>query len=135
MSWVPGPDEDANAAPALASDASPVTAAAPTAAVRREICMTTHLLGFLMAVHDRLVAVPVSRTGPGGRRDLAANRDHPHDPGCTSVTDPVPEAWAQRIRSDDRTLSTWARVAKSIWSLPPVIAPCIHGWVITRPST
>jgi len=123
MSWVPGPDEDANAAPAPASDASPVTAAAPTAAARREICLTTHVL----AVHDRLVAVPARRTGPGGRRDLAANRDHPHDPGCTSVTDPVPEAWAQRIRSDDRTLSAWARVAKSIRRLPPVIAPSIAG--------
>jgi hypothetical protein len=45
LSCVAGADGDADAAPAAPSVASPVTAAAPTAAARREICMMTHLLG------------------------------------------------------------------------------------------
>jgi hypothetical protein len=37
------------------------TAAAPTAAARREMCMMTCFLGFLMAGRDQFAAVPTAR--------------------------------------------------------------------------
>src|SRR6516225_3307275 len=50
LSFACGADEDANAAPAAPSVASPVRTAAPTAAARREICMMILLV--LMAGHN-----------------------------------------------------------------------------------
>src|SRR5215471_17762216 len=84
LSCVAGADREANAAPAAPSIASPVRTAAPTAAARREISMMTHLLSFVMAVHDRSWPcqprpgwLSLVRIGPGRRSGTAVRQMAP----------------------------------------------------------